>query len=745
VSIPNGNQFKDKNCKRPRWVYHPGIGFPPFDLTRSKTYKVVLFFGMQNESAITFALFSSTLGTTKQDGPRSAWQLWDRTRRQMLHGTGQVILQEVDWISDFWLARGSRITAGILAPTWNPPTSLEDWPGDGEATTAAVGLPSRCTNGRALLALFQQESSRQDSYDPTALPEFLQSEAAIQSHGDSRMVFGEHVRAWLSTSVGHLMQGILLSPSLESPEYAIAAFQRFQWPLQINLPNMWIPEFEDRRIELLYNLKVSSEGKLLHSDIRSGQSESWREHWDWLSCDIEMPEALQAVRLAARLLRNPAILIAIAECFSTENSYLQLVSLAVVRRCLLTLKAMTWLELALTHEWEFARPQDLCCFAFNAIKPEWPRRLLGISHRSADVKRTLMGMKLWNSSRCAIDANYVPSWETNTGMMWGLFAALPVIARIESPHYRYSIWCRREIEITDYLLENSDFLSSRWLLDVPAAELPSLDTASTAWDLQDDNPSGITLLTSFPPSSTVWSPRAMPEWEVKLLRAAGALRIMNVFLSDPEVTNFLADQLYSGLELPDRGAPTNNPDGWKAYAAIFRELGSILPNKPFHLPIHLPARYGPADRIVDAGLAQRIPDLSNVIYHLRDIVVAIEWLHTTWPVMVDQKRGDLLAINCQTLTAELWSTKEEVSLHRGLACIRTPGPLWFLQLAGQEVENWPLVGERPIFTEHTKDQFAWMMEAWFEPRESQSRYPVDCGLDLSPELVECIRKLAGGV
>lgn len=117
---------------------------------------------------------------------------------------------------------------------------------------------------------------------------------------------------------------------------------------------------------------------------------------------------------------------------------MQTMALAVVRRSLLTLKVMTWLEAALPDTWKVVRPQDLECFAFNALKPEWPRRLLGISHRSADVKAALIKMKVWRSSRCGIDANYVPAWETNTGMMWGLFAAAPAIARSR----RRATWSR---------------------------------------------------------------------------------------------------------------------------------------------------------------------------------------------------------------------------------------------------------------------------------------------------------------
>jgi hypothetical protein len=554
------------------------------------------------------------------------------------------------------------------------------------------------------------------------------------------MVFGEHVRAWLSTALGHLLKAILLTPWDGTNKLFTGAISRLQFPLQVQLPGSWANDFEDRRLELLYNLTVNEQGDLVRPlGMRVGQGEAWREHWGWLSHDVTPASALQAVRLAAHLMRSPSLLLALAQGFSTNERYLQLVSLAVFRRWLLTLKTMTWLEAALQHSWEFARPQDLCCFAFNATKPEWPRRVLAISHRSADIKPILIEMKLWQSSRCAIDANYAPSWETNTGMMWGLFSAVPVIARIDSPGYRDSIWCRREKEITDYLAEGCDFRSDRWLLDVPDTQLRGLDAVSVSWTANDDNVSRGLPLTSFPPLCCVWSPGPLPGWEVKLLRAAGALRVMSVFLSDPGLVNQVADHLYTGHLLPPP-APTNNPNGWEAYASIFADLRSILPNLPDRLPIHLPANYSPDDQLVDNLLSERIPDLSTATYDVRDVLVALEWLRTEWPMMVEERRGDFTMINCQELTEELWTQRIELSLLRGLTSVRTPGPIWFLQRAGQTVENWPLVGERPIFTEHVSNQFRWLLEISLDRHDAQSRYPVDSGLELAPELIELCTK-----
>lgn len=104
-------------------------------------------------------------------------------------------------------------------------------------------------------------------------------------------------------------------------------------------------------------------------------------------------------------------------------------------------------------------------------------------------------------------------------------------------------------------------------------------------------------------------------------------------------------------------------------------------------------------------LAQRIPDLSTGAFQLGDILVALEWLRTEWPVMVESGSGDFVVLDCKQFIKEVWTEAIELSLHRGLTSIRTSGPLWLLQLAGQDVETWPFVGERPIFTQHLPDQF----------------------------------------
>src|SRR5262249_30027625 len=151
-----------------------------------------------------------------------------------------------------------------------------------------------------------------------------------------------------------------------------------------------------------------------------------------------------------------------------------------------------------------------------------------ISHRSQDVKTTLRGMHVWRAGRIAIDANYVPSWESNVGMVWGLFAATPAIARIRSPTYQESVWCRRELELTDFLLRRIDFLTKRWIIDLKESDLWRLEAIVQIW-----NPAVLKAppspLPEFPPVIEVCSPSLMPVWEIRMLRASAALRLIHAF------------------------------------------------------------------------------------------------------------------------------------------------------------------------------------------------------------------------
>lgn len=681
----------------------------------------------RNESALSYAWLSESIGQPAQSH-------WDRICGQM-RSVDQPVVYTQDWVSDFWLARNSKsnLDLDMLMPGWDPPERVNEWPQLGvEALRGSLGVR---TNHAAFVGLLDQNAVSVVSDHDEALKVFEQRESEIRQHADVRMIQGEHVRAWIGTALGRLLMGIALTPQDSTAPDSTALVQltleRLVVPLQFELPVARLNAFEEWRLDRLYNYRTSPDSTLMvASDVRMGQGEEWREYWQWLSVDIGVAEALDALEVAARLMRCVPLVAAILFALQSEQEYLRTIALAVSRRWLLTLKVMAWLETALQEPWSFVRPQDLECFAFNAVKPEWPRRFLGISHRSADVKATLIKMKVWQNSRCGIDANYVPAWETNTGMMWGLFAAAPAIARVSSPRYLDSVWCRRELEITQYLLERSDYLAERWVLDLEQPHLTVLDDLLA----RDNEQPG---LIGFPPQCQVWAPTPMPEWEVKMLRAAGALRIINKFLGQADLANRLAIILADGLE-PPFSAPTNNPNGWRDYVKIFAELRALTSDES-QLPLRLPIDYGEPERRADTELAMRIPDLSRGTPSLFDILVAFEWYRVEWVAMMEQGIGDLCVIDCQRLALEDWSAHEQVCLLRGLAAIRTTMPLWFLQLAGQEVENWPAVGERPIFTEHVTGQFSWMTKICLERGEAQALYPSASGLEFSKKLASLCR------
>jgi len=248
---------------------------------------------MPNQSAQSFSLLSSLFGTGPSDVKSATRQLWDQTRGDMLGRTQGFIYQQ-DWISDFWIARGSKINVAFLTPTWEPPTALDDWPGSGQAIADAANMPSRRTNNAAFLRLLEANAAPPPASDPGAAAEFLRGEADIKRDGDTRMVQGEHVRAWVSTSVGHLLLGIALTPPDANLPLTEVAVARLKMPLQFDLPETWPNEFEERRLELLYSLRFDPGGNLQQTVVHVGQGEQWREHWAWLSQDIKASDALES-------------------------------------------------------------------------------------------------------------------------------------------------------------------------------------------------------------------------------------------------------------------------------------------------------------------------------------------------------------------------------------------------------------------------------------------------------------------
>jgi hypothetical protein len=678
--------------------------------------------GMATESARSYAWLRHSIGVSDDTGlVAEAW----REVRGRMRPVDQSIHFTTDWISDPWLARGVKDTAlTMVAPTWDPPDRLDEWPAFGvDRLVAALATPARRTRVQAL----PDELTLPPDHD-AVIARFVQMESVVQAN---------HVRAWLAVSVGPLLRGVMLTDGVDADVLTGAVTARLELPFSYELPHQWLAgnELEDRRLDLFFNVTVDPAGGLTWhdpADIRVGQGEVWRENWAWLTEDIGFAEMREAVQLAAQIMCCVPVVQGLMDALSTEQPELRTLALAVVRRWLLTLKAMSWLEASASESWSHVRAQDLACFAFGALKPEWPRRIMAISHRSADVKPVLSTMRLWNSSRCAVDASYVPAWETNTAMVWGLFGATPAIVRVRSPAYPDSVWCLREAELAEHLVERRDFASNRWVLDIDVTRLDALDGAYAVWD-PGDEPAQPSAFPEFPPPVQVWTPPPMPVWQSAMLRASAAVRAINVMLGDCELANHVVGMLVQRPDLPGP-APTNNPTGLGEYAGIFGELQSQLGNATQDIAIRLPPGYGDDQARLDDELLERVPDLSTGAPALRDVLVALEFLRIEWPIMVDAGLGRFLALNCRGLSRELLFEDERFSLHRGLLNVRLPIPLWIIQSAGQRMEDWDLPGDFPIFTEHFERQFSWMLEGFVEPRHMQSHYPENSGLILSPAL-----------
>ncbi len=541
----------------------------------------------------------------------------------------------------------------------------------------------------------------------------------------------EHVRAWIGSTTGYLLFGVVFTPHDDHALLEQLTIERLRLPLQTPSPIDNI--FEDRRLEQLYNLSLNTEtGDLIYPHVRSGQGEQWAHHWIWLAQELDVEQTLETLHVAACLLRSEPLINGLTAAAEAEEGPASIMAIGVMRRMLINLKAMAWLEDALCHHWTDVQVRDLVAFAFSASKPDWPRRELAISHRSADLKSHLMESSLWNSPRCAIDACYTPSWETNLGMMWGLFAQSPVIARVNSPGYLESLWCRRESELIDYLRDKGDFMKGRLVVDVGSTEISGLEGVTR----HDPEPG---FLSTFPPLVMVAAPQRKEPWELAMLRAAAALRLICVFTSDPKLSNDLAETLANG-HIPPGPAPTNNPDGWETYARVFKDVLGVTDAKDNSLPIKLPDNYGPEEMGKDIEFAYRVPDLSSGVPALDDILVAFEWFRTELAGLQSERDIERIVINCQSIDRNAWMSDPGLSHFRGISVLRFPYPLWFLQYAGQDVENWPLVGDRPIFTEYLDSQFAWMLETFLDPKDARKWYPQDSGMSLSDKL----QKLCAG-
>lgn len=687
-----------------------------------------------NESACSYRWLTTSL--VRSGASELVDSSWQRIRGQM-RTVSQSVVSTQDWISDFWICKTAAPgVTGNVQPKWDPPDELDEWPsvpsGFLDLYTPDNLQPTNHAHfGDVLAAAGDVAENSSDA----AVSEFALINQVELSGLLAAKIHAQHVRAWLCTAVGNLLSSIALSPQAHHDALAQESRRRLLIPRTLNAAPLWGFQFSEGEIGILYNCRNSPLNTLSWRGIRVGQGEDWSKHWQCLSHAVQPGPLCGAVALAARLLRCRPLLAALLAAVHEDDEGLQHQALVVLRRWLLSLKAMAWLEDALAQSWVRVRPQDLACFAFNAMKPDWPRRVVALSHRSMDAKPTLVTMNAWRSSLFAIDANYAPSWETNTGMIWGLFAATPVLVKVSSPNYDASDWCQREEEMLHYVKSTCDFMHRRFVLDAPVEGVAGLDRLVDSWrPLSALN----ALVPEFPPLSMVFSPGSQPEWLLRMLRAAAALRVFHATYGDQgdDIASRLAQLLCSDDPLPPIPPPTDNPDGWAGYRRVFRDLQSECGLGVGEMPLWF-ARGVEAwdpDRVL--SFLETIPGLGEGRPSLGDVLAAIEWRETLVPLLADANLGDMTLIDLRGLSREAWEGQPALSLSRGISALRLPPrPVWFLQRAGQNVDRWGLPEDHPIFTEHVEHQFAWMV---FEGRlapDWPAAYAERCGFRLSDALL----------
>jgi hypothetical protein len=569
------------------------------------------------------------------------------------------------------------------------------------------------------------------------------------------MVSANQIRAWLATAFGDLLAGLALTPIEDDRTREIVVQEVAKRIAGIDSLDREdrIFDFLDYGCNSLYNTQVTRSG-LRQSRTRQGQGPEWQRHWRWLSMPQDAAVMTATLQLAGQLLINEPLLAGLDSTIRSGNEDARKRVLCVARRWLLTAKVLAWLQEALQHAWTTVTPPDLASFAFAAMSPAWPRRAVAVSHRSAEVKPALSRLNMWKSPHIAVDASYVPAWETNTGMIWNLFAPVPLIVRVQSPGYLASEWCRRESEIFQYLIDHADFLDGRAIIDVGADKVAELDTSlfrgggapasgsarAEAFPVPADE---------FPPFSLVLVGRLPSAIDLAILRAAGALRLVNLLVQDPVRANMVASDAAAGAAI-DMEPPTNNPDGWAAYGEVFRDLeAAVRPPAQGKRPIveklrrrtaarqllslRVPDDYPAHEMQMDRMGALQIPDLSDGQYHLGDILAAWEWRRTVLEWFMDENFGDKVIVDLVGFSAEEWNTLANFSLARGLLALNSLSPTWIVQQAGQNAHLWSSFREQPIFTGHVDDQFSWLKPVIMDP-SWLIYYLASAGLGIEPDL-----------
>lgn len=705
-----------------------------------------------NTSAAAWAWLTRKLSDLDQAPGPSINREWTKFRSH-LDGRDASGTTVTDWPSDFWIAMTQQ-SVGVMVAAWAIPERLDQWTTLEMKDPVAYALPGRQeTNSASFLELLARTDVTRVSDAGSPARRFLELAGSSVRHKDQAMISADQIRAWLTTAFGDLLTGIALTPIEDNLTREIVVQEVTRRIAAIDSLGHEDGKFDflDFGCSSLYNTQVKPSG-LQQSRTRQGQGTEWQHHWRWLSMPQDAAAMKATLQLAGLLLINEPLLAGLDSAIRNGNEGSQKRALCVARRWLLTAKVLAWLSEALQHTWAMVTPPDLACFAFAAMSPAWPRRAVAVSHRSAEAKPALSRLNMWKSPHIAIDASYVPAWETNTGMIWNLFAPVPLIVRVKSPGYLASEWCRRENEIFQYLIDHADFLEGRAIIDVGVDKVAELDTSL----FQSSPPGGSSVrakslpvpVDEFPPVSLVLVGRVPSPIDLAILRAAGALRLINLPVRDPIQANKVASDAAAGDAI-DMEPPTNNPDGWAAYGEVFRDLEAAAPpsalgkrpivEKLRHraarqlLSLRVPDDYPTLDMEVDRIGALQIPDLSDGQYHLADVLAALEWRRTVLAWFMDEGFGDKVIVDLVGYRVEDWNTLANFSLARGLLALNSPSPTWIMQQAGQNAHLWSGFREHPIFTSHTDDQFGWLKPVIIDP-SWLLYYLANAGLDTESDL-----------
>lgn len=673
--------------------------------------------------------------------------IWEAFAKVMVEANAEIRFRDDSWEQDWFLAKYASEPKGLgLAGHYVPPDRFHAFPTfDIESSvtelTAASGVAATRSRPHLDVAQIFTDPAAEPLTVYSALQEFYDLRGRIRAHRDPAMTQLNHTLAWLHLAFGHLFVGLALTPVDESNLQTILDLCNQRWTeiwneKDVSEEHMNVPELIQWKLDVFYGAQLLRVGLDMHPS-RQGQSEPWREDWGWLSTDVDAELALAGLRGAAQIMTSIPLFLFFQQKFREADTSVttgHLLAAILFRRWVLQLHVMSWLEAALQRSWQHLRPQDLATFAFSALRPHWPRRLFGLSHRSMDIKAELSTLRAWTNFRYSIDATSIPHWETNVATVWGLFSTTPALIRVPSEHYEDSVWCRRERELFEYLRDRDDFLGGRFLIELPPARLASLDVVVPNPGNAD---TGLFKAGRFPRLTSVFMLVPFEAWENKLLACVAAVRFLFLKLGDAELTRFVCLKLAAGSEPPPEFGPlTNHPGGWKSIVKLFAEFQQEWAEGPDVFPIAVPPDALSAEDITKelARLDNRVSDLSDGLFDDTDVLAAYEWHRTVLPEIIgNNKYGSFFAIDYRQLTEEVWARDERLMVIRGLNKVRPSIPLWFLQGEGQRVDEWKGMGMNPVLTTYVPTQWDWMLKLLDEPGWP-ARFQKECKLHFSDKL-----------